>query len=334
MNSRERTLAALNHQEPDRVPLDIGGTAVSGIHIVAYKALRRYLDLDNKTIGVQNLSGQIARLDEDFLERLRIDTRFINPRNTTNETVELREEGEYWAYDDEWNIGRRQPKKNGLYFDIYKHPFDTEDVFERLKTYSWPDATDVRRLLILREQALTARKKGKLSVLGGLCAGITEMYSWLRGYHRFYTDLAAEPKTTQMFLEKLVELKIAFWERALALLGPYVDVVNEADDLAGQNGLLISPDTYRRLIKPWHGELFNAIKRVAPHVKIFLHSCGAIRPLIPDFIELGVDILNPVQISARGMEPLALKRDFGRDIVFWGGGVDTQNILGDGTPSK
>lgn len=334
MNSRERTLAALNHQEPDRVPLDIGGTAVSGVHAIAYEALRRYLDLENKTISVRNLSGQTVHLDEDFLERLAVDTRFISPRNIANETIRLQDDGEYWAYDDEWGIGRRQPKKNGLYFDIYRHPFDVENISESLKTYAWPEATHPGRFLTLKEQALAAREKGKLTVLGGLCAGIAEMYSWLRGYYRFYTDLGADQKTTQLFLEKLAELKAAYWERALALIGPYVDVVSEADDLAGQNGLLISLDMYRRLIKPWHRELFQAIRRAAPHVKIFLHSCGAIRPLIPDFIELGVDILNPVQISARGMDPVELKRDFGRDIVFWGGGVDTQNVLGKATPQE
>jgi uroporphyrinogen decarboxylase len=332
MNSRERVLMALDHAEPDRVPLDIGGTAVSAIHRVAYAALRRHLDLPEQTIRISNLVGQTAHLDEDFLERLQVDTRFVAPRNPATERITLRDEGAYWTYEDEWGIGRRQPKDGGLYFDIVRHPFDVDDVIQRWQSYAWPDATDPKRFTTLKEQTLAAREKGKLVVLGGLCAGIAEMYSWLRGYTRFYTDLAAEPKTAHMFLEKLVELKVAYWERALALVGPYVDVVTEADDLAGQQGLLISPETYRRVIKPWHRELFQAIKRTAPHVKLFLHSCGAVRPLIPDFIEVGVDILNPVQISARGMDPVELKREFGKELVFWGGGVDTQNVLGNGMP--
>jgi uroporphyrinogen decarboxylase len=175
---------------------------------------------------------------------------------------------------------------------------------------------------------------GKLVVLNGPCAGILEVYSWLRGYLRFYIDLAESPRTVEMFLDKLLEFKSAFWKRALAEFGDSVDVVNEADDMAGQNGLLLSPDTYRRLIKPRHARLFACIKKAAPHVKIFFHSCGAIRPLIPDLIEAGVDILNPVQLSAKGMNPFDLKREFGKDLVFWGGGVDTQGIFTTGSPQK
>jgi uroporphyrinogen decarboxylase len=171
-------------------------------------------------------------------------------------------------------------------------------------------------------------------VLNGPCAGILEVYSWLRGYLRFYLDLAESPRTVERFLERLLEFKSAFWARALAEFGDSVDVVNEADDLAGQNGLLLSPDTYRRLIKPRHARLFAAIKKAAPRVKIFFHSCGAVRPLIPDLIEAGVDILNPIQLSAKGMNPLELKKEFGRDLVFWGGGVDTQGIFTTGTPRE
>jgi uroporphyrinogen decarboxylase len=130
-----------------------------------------------------------------------------------------------------------------------------------------------------------------------------------------------------------VEWKSAYWERALRDVGDLVDVVVEADDLGGQQSLLLSPKTYRRLIKPRHQRLFGFIKKQAP-VKVFYHSCGAIRPLIGDLIEAGIDILNPVQVSAAGMDPRELKREFGRDLVFWGGGVDTQQVLGTGNPQQ
>jgi uroporphyrinogen decarboxylase len=175
---------------------------------------------------------------------------------------------------------------------------------------------------------------GKLVVLNGPCAGILEVYSWLRGYLRFYIDLAESTRRVEVFLDRLLEFKSTFWTRALAEFGDSVDVINEADDMAGQNGLLLSPETYRRLIKPRHARLFAAIKKAAPHVKVFFHSCGAIRPLIPDLIEAGVDILNPVQISAKGMAPFELKREFGKDLVFWGGGVDTQGIFATGKPQE
>ncbi|MBI2844309.1 MAG: hypothetical protein HYX78_12985 [Armatimonadetes bacterium] len=269
-------------------------------------------------------------MDEDFLERLRVDTTFV-PRRSVGRGPDIQDDGNYLNYTDDWGIGWRMPKEGGFYYDFYFNPLDVDDLKQRLATYSWPDPTDSRRFEGLREKAQAAREKGKLVVLQGFCAGICEVYSWLRGYESFYSDLAAEPDLAEMVLDRLTELKIAYWRRALAEVGELVDVVNEADDISGQNGPLMSPATYRRLVKPRHAQIYSAIKKAAPRVKIFMHSCGAVREFVPDFIEIGVDILNPVQISAAGMDPFELKRDFGKDIVFWGGGVDTQHVLGSGT---
>jgi uroporphyrinogen decarboxylase len=344
MNSRDRCLQSLYHREPDRVPFDLAGSAQTGIHLTAYTNLRRYLGLAETEPTVCNWVGQIAEPDGDLLDRLRVDTRLVpqgSPltwRTLLQENapggLHLRDEGHSWAFTDEWGIGWRMPKEGGFYFDMVRHPLDGENVEERGKNYCWPDPLSPRRFESLPERVRAARGEGKLVVLNGPCAGILEIYSWLRGYLRFYLDLAESPRTAEMFLDKLLEFKSAFWTRVLAEFGHSVDVVNEADDMAGQNGLLLSPDTYRRLIKPRHARLFAAIKKAAPRVKIFFHSCGAIRPLIPDLIEAGVDILNPVQLSAKGMNPFELKRDFGKDLVFWGGGVDTQGIFTSGTPQE
>jgi uroporphyrinogen decarboxylase len=258
---------------------------------------------------------------------LDVDTRFVNRYLSTGQPILFREDGDYTVFTDEWGCERRKPKAGGLYYDIYRHPFDTDDLKERLGTYTWPDPTNPGRFEGLEEQARAARSRGKMVVLGAHCAGIFEVSWFLRGMDRFLTDLAVDPHLAEFFLDRVLELKAAYWERALTELGEFVDVANEADDIAGQQGLLISPRMYRRFIKPRHRELFARIKRVAPHVKLFFHSCGAIRPLIPDLIEIGVDILNPVQISSKGMDPFELKREFGKDICFWGGGVDTQNVL-------
>jgi uroporphyrinogen decarboxylase len=155
----------------------------------------------------------------------------------------------------------------------------------------------------------------------------------MRGYEGFYTDLAVNQEVVTTMLDRLVEFKCAYWERALGMVGDLIDVVIEADDLAGQHAPLLSPTTYRKLIKPRHKRLFDFIKSQA-EVKIFFHSCGAVRAFLPDFIDAGIDILNPVQISAAGMDLHGLKRDFGRDLVFWGGGVDTQQVLASGTPQQ
>jgi len=225
-------------------------------------------------------------------------------------------------------------KSGGYYYDICSHPLGGEDWEKKLDAYRWPDPLRPSRFEGLREEAQRARDSGRLTILMGLCPGIVEMYSWLRGFERFYLDLALEPRVVEFFLHKLFDLKIAYWKHALAMVGPYIDVINEADDMAAQDSMAFSPETYRALIKPHHQRLFSEIKKACPGVKILFHSCGAVRPIIPDLIETGVEILNPIQISARGMEPSGLKRDFGRDLCFWGGGVDTQNVLVNGTEEQ
>ena len=334
MNSRERILEAINHHEPDRVPFDVGGTAQTGIHVIAYGALRRYLGMPEADVQAERLNTQTAALHEDFLDRLQTDARFIPRLLTAGEAVQFRDEGAYREYTDEWQIGWRMPNEDGLYFDMYSHPFDVAAVAAALNRHTWPEPTAPWRFEGMRERARRARAKGKLVVVNGLGSGVMETYAWLRGFSRFYMDLVAEPKTAALFLDKVVELKAAYWEKALAEAGEYIDVINETDDLAGQDGPLMSPDTYRRLIKPRHRELYSEIKKAAPHVKLFLHSCGAVREFIPDFIELGVDIFNPIQVAAKGMGLAALKREFGNDITFWGGGIDTQNVLAQADPCE
>ena len=175
--------------------------------------------------------------------------------------------------------------------------------------------------------------EGRAVYVGSVCAGLTEMLFRLRGFEDGYMDLAADPSLARALMERVLEVKLAWWGAVLPELGDAVDIVGEADDLGGQATPLFSPRTYRELVKPLHAELFAFI-RARTTAKVLLHSCGAIRELLPDLVEIGVDVLNPVQVSAAGMETAALKRDFGRDLVFWGGGVDTQGVLGSGTPDE
>jgi uroporphyrinogen decarboxylase len=216
---------------------------------------------------------------------------------------------------------------------MFHHPLAEADTLADFQAFRFPDPLDDERFATLRSQAEAIAGKGKAAVLAGPCAGILEVYSWLRGYEPFYLDLAVNQQAVAYMLDRLVEFKCAFWERALAELGDLVDVVIEADDLAGQQSLLMSPRTYRSLVKPRHKQLFSFIKAQAP-VRLFFHSCGAVAPLIGDLIDAGIDILNPVQLSATGMDPRGLKEQFGRDLTFWGGGVDTQQVLGTGTPEQ
>jgi uroporphyrinogen decarboxylase len=302
MNSRQRVLLALNHQEADRVPFDLGGTGATGIHLVAYENLRRYLDLRQVEARCEDIIQQLAVVDEDVAERLQTDCRNVAPRSSAIYNLVLRDEGRYTAYTDEWGIDWRMP-------------------------------SDPHRFEGLKERAKAVHEEGKIVCLGGLSAGVTEMHSWLRGFENYYTDFYLNPDLAGYLMDKIVELKEQYWACALAEAGEYADVVMEADDMAGQERLLLSPKLYRKFIKPRHTRLFSFIKEQAP-VKIFFHTCGAIRPLVGELIESGIDILNPVQKSAGGMDLSALKREFGPDVVFWGGGVDTQHVFNSGTPEQ
>jgi uroporphyrinogen decarboxylase len=331
MRSRERARLALNFQEPDRVPFDLGGTGLTTMHVDAYCSLRGHLGMSQVGTRVMAMAEQLAVIDEDLAERLQTDFRLVMPGLPAGFQYAFQNEGAYEVYADEWGIGWRKPKDGGFYYDMYRHPLADADSLDAFASYPFPDPVDEQRLAGLREQAEAAVALGKAVVLAGPCPGIVEVYAWLRGYEEFYVDLALNQSWAAYMIDRMVDYKCAYWERALGAIGDLVDVVIEADDLAGQHALLLSPDTYRKLVKPRHRRLFTFIKEQAA-VKIFLHSCGAVRPLIGDFIDAGIDILNPVQLSAAGMDLYELKAEFGRDLVFWGGGVDTQGVLGTGTP--
>jgi uroporphyrinogen decarboxylase len=249
----------------------------------------------------------------------------------------LTDAGDAWAYHDEWGLEHHFPKEHGHWFSLVASPLEAvapESVAVAGLDYRWPAAADLRRIGGLRAQAEEFRRQGKAVVLKGLCAGIFEMLQRLRGMQNSLMDTALYPDFTDALIGRLADLKIAFWEMALAELGDVVDIVLEADDYGTQESQLIAPAVFRRLFKPHHRRVLETIKRCAPGVRVLFHSCGNVRDIIPDLIEIGVDILNPVHVRAAGMEPAGLKRDFGRDVCFWGGGVDTQGVLSRGTPQE
>ncbi len=333
MSSIERVLTALDHREPDRVPFDLGGTTVTGMHTTAYGNLRRALGLPPIAVRIDDLTEQLAVIDGDVAERLKPDCLRLAPAAPSFYERTFSDEGDYVAFADEWGIVWRMPKEGGFFYDMWRHPLAGATSTADLKAYRWPDPTDAQRFAGLGERARALRAQGRAVVLAPHCVGPAEMHAFLRGWERYYMDLALEPGLVAYVLDRVVELKIAYWERALAEAGEYVDVVLEADDVAGQSRLLISPETFREVLKPRYARLFGCIK-AHTRARLLLHSCGAVRPVIGDFIDCGVDILNPVQKSAAGMDLAELKREFGRDLSFWGGGVDTQRVFASGTPDE
>ena len=332
MNSRERVQTALNHQEPDRIPFDLGGSPMSGMHTTAYKNLRQYLGLPEVEIRVIDSIQQLAAIDDDVKEILQPDVFNIAPRAAANYKLVYRDEGDYTAYTDEWGIGWRMPKKEGLYYDMYQWPLKEAQTIEDVADYQWPDVADPGRYKDLRSSALAVIDQGKAVLVGSLCAGISEMHAWTRGFENYFTDFYLNPQLAEYIMDKVIELKMVFWENVLNEVGDLVDVVIEADDLAGQDRLFFSPEQYREFIKPRHTKLFSFIKD-RTSAKIFYHCDGAIRPLLWDLIESGIDILNPVQ-KTDDMDYLEIKREYGSNLAYWGAGVDTQRIFDRGTPQQ
>lgn len=334
MSSRERLLTALNHHEPDRIPYDLGSTQVTGIHVVAYRRLREYLGLPMIEPTIVDEVQGLARPDDDVIEQLGVDVRGLFPLNSHNWNVTGVDVGDNWEYVDEWGITQHKPRPDGLYYSVVKSPLAGSITPNEVRNYAWPNTGDPHRIAGLREQALAHRAQGKAVMIKGVLAGVFEMSQRVRGIQELLIDMASNPVLAGALFDKMVELKLAFWETALPQLADVIDVVSEADDYGTQVSQLISPRMFRQQIKPQLKVLFARIKELAPNAKLFFHSCGNVRPLLPDFIELGIDILNPIHITATGMEPIALKRDFGKDLVFWGGGVETQGVLPFGTPQE
>ncbi|HDQ72816.1 MAG TPA: hypothetical protein ENN19_12080 [Chloroflexi bacterium] len=334
-NSRERLLETLAHQEPDRIPFDLGGTQVTGIHTIAYHDLRQALGLPPVEVQLCDHIQQLALPDDDLVERLGVDVRGLFPLNSHNWNVQEEDRGDHWIYRDEWGITHRRSKPDGLYYSIVQAPLDDPALSVRdVENYPWPNMADPQRIAGLRELAEGYRRDGLGVVIKSPCAGIFEMAQRIVGMENCLLMMAGDKRLAGALFEKLLELKLAFWDMALPRLADVVDVVAEFDDYGTQTSQLISPRMFREQIKPHLKALFGCIERLAPDARRFFHSCGNVRPLIPDFIEIGVEILNPVHVRAAGMEPTALKRDFGDALVFWGGGVDTQGVLPTGTPQE
>lgn len=334
MDGRTRVLTALDHREPDRVPFDLGATEVTGIHVGAYRELVPRLGLPPREPRILDRIQHIVTVDDDVRDALAVDTGGAFPGTPTRSRAHEEVVGDYAWYYDEFGLGWRCPLDGGLYHDLAVSPLAGDIAPADIAAHPWPDPLDEGRIADMRDACLRIRDVEHRAVcMWGYGGGILETASWMRGLERFYEDLAADPDLACALMDRVLDWKLAYYEHALARLGDVVDVFFEGDDLGTQQSLLVSPAMYRRHIKPRQAELFRAI-HAKSGAKVALHSCGAVKPLIGDFIEIGVDVLNPVQVSAAGMDPAELKREFGRELSFWGGGVDTQRVLWAGTPDE
>lgn len=333
MNGRDRALIALDHREPDRIPFDLGSVQVTGIHVTAYRNLRQALGLPETDTELCDTIQQLAMAEDDFVQRLGIDFRGLYPLNSHNWGIEEVDEGEYWSYRDEWGITHQLFKEHGFYYSIMNVPLPKSyPSREDIENFPWPDMGASWRINGLRELAQRYREQGYAVVLKDAFAGIFEFGQRIVGMANLLMMMSLEEEHAGYLFDKLLQLKLDYWQTTLMELGDLVDVVTYADDYGTQKSQLISPAMFRKQLKPRVRQVFEIQTKLAPHAKRFFHSDGNVRPLIPDFIEMGVQILNPIQTTAANMDPVAIKREYGQDLAFWGGGVDTQGTLPLGTP--
>ncbi len=352
MTSRERILKAINHEEPDRIPRDLGGTESSGMTAYSQFDLQRHLRI-TQDLKVFEPYQYVAYIENDLRTKFKIDTANLTPEprtwvRRTNPLgfdvllpAEWREEpgdsGETVVRRADGTPLARRPM-GGYYFDPVNPPLqdildsgELEQHKETISTFDSPSFADEPiETLQKRAQAMHARGE---CVIFNLCCHILAAGQLLRGYENFMVDLL----TDETMVRRLFDILLEGYEQRIDKIAPFlrdsVDVVLLNDDLGTQSGPMLSPTTYRDIIKPYQKQLFGHVKK-SFEAPILFHSCGAVREFIPDLIEVGVDALNPVQISASEMDPEALKRDFGKDITFWGGGIDTQTVLNKKTPTK
>ncbi len=344
MTSYERVLTALRHKEPDRIPFDLGACVLTGMNVSAYRALRKFLGLPEAAIDIQDMTQQLARIDDDVVNLLKVDVRGVDPNPIAvapmRSEPRLSPDGKYTLMTDELGIGWRMPVDGGHYFDMVSHPLEDAETVEDLSAYHMPAGDAPSRFTGMKARAdFYVNQEKRAYILGRHNAGIWELALWTSGFEKFFCDMIAEKEFSHALMRKITDYKLAYWEKAMDEVGENVLIVSEADDLATQNSQLVSPQLYREMVSPYHKELFGFIrdrarKNGAPEIYIFYHTCGSMLPFADMLREEGVDILNPVQVSAKDMDSARLKRELGSRFTFWGGGVDTQHVLPKGTPRE
>ena len=365
LTSRERVLAAINHKEPDRVAVDFGGHRSSGIMAIAYVRLKKYLGISSGDIYVYDIPQQLAIIEPEVLDRFQVDVIELGrgfglekeywkewelpdgtPCKIPVHINLVKENGDWYACSDDGTRIATQPK-GSLYFDQLYFPLlgvkdlksiDFDAAFEKsmwnkLSNPPAPLGYDSEGLQKLKEGAKKLRETTDRAIVGLFGGNLHEIPQFLFRADNWFMMLASEPEKTHHFLDQLVEYHLNNLEKYLSAVGEYIDVIQFGDDLGMQTGPQISKKMYDTFLKPRHSILWNQAKKLAK-VKVMLHCCGGVYPLMPSFIEAGLDIINPVQTTCKDMEAERLKREFGKDMVFWGGGCNTRDVLGVGTPQQ
>jgi uroporphyrinogen decarboxylase len=366
MKPRERVLAAVEHRPVDRVPIDFGGHRSSGAMAIAYARLKKHLGIASGGVYVYDVIQQLAVVERPVLDELEVDTvemgrgfcldpadwkEWTLPDGTPCQVpayVHLERRGDDWYLFSARGTPVGVQKKGCLYFDQIHFPLasrpieedDFADLQAALDEVMWsiphPGAhlpLDAGGLAEMSRRAAALRASTDRAIVALFGGNLFETGQMLYGMERYLAQLALHPEDCIRLSEALTRLYLANLEKWLGAIGPHVDVVLFGDDLGGQGGPLLSPATYRRVFAPFHRAMWRRAKELAP-VKVQLHCCGGVEPLLGDFADNGLDAVNPVQTSAKGMDPATLKSRHGDRLCFWGGGCDTHRVLPYATPEE
>ena len=366
MTSRERIIAAIEHREPDRVPLDLGATPSSGISVIAYNNLKKKLGMEGGRTLVYDVVQQLAQPEKEILDRFHIDVVDVGRTFSTGENdwhkievsdgssafypawfhPEQKEDGTWYAYDSDKTLIAKMPP-GATFFDQTCFPWEdgypsdykglpeamNKVLWANLAHTPWDSAGREDFWDTLRANAVKLREESDRALMIVCGCNLFEWGTFLRKIDNFLMDLVLDPVNVEKLLDALMEVHLVTLKKVCDAVGDVVDIIRFGDDLGMDSGPFMAPDTYRSLFKPRHKILCDYVHKNSS-MKTFLHSCGSIYRLLPDLIDAGYDVINPVQTNSAEMDPATLKKEFGADITFWGGGADTRAVLNRMSPSE
>lgn len=363
MNSRDRVIRALNHQEPDRVPIDVGGTGLTGINLMAYGNLKRHLGMTGGKPKVYHTWLQLPEFEPEILDRLHGDTVTL-PRYrmslgiknaewkpwTHADGTEIQVPVDYnptqnsegdWEWHEHGKMIAKAPGEGKHGFALYQHPLneisserEIDEFFERYDgNFVGRIKCDEEELAFTKKMVRELHENTDKAIIADFFGTVLENAQGIVGWDEIYVRMISEPDLAKYFFDRLTEQLLDTLKKYLPVIRDYAQVIQFADDVGQQQGLMLSSEMYREFLMPCHQALFQYVRENSD-IKVFYHSDGAIRELIPMLIEAGVQILNPVQTDAVDMDPAQLKLDFGKELIFWGAGVDTHSVLPRGNPAQ
>jgi len=350
MNHRERVVAAIRRQPVDRLPIDMGGMRSTGIMAMAYNRLKKHLGIEDGGLYVFDNTQQLAYVEATLRQMFGLDVVILDsgmlhgwrpytlPDGTASQIsanfrTEPDGEGGEFSLNSKGERNNHRPAAS-FYFDTYGPPplahIETISELDQWERWVYTDED----LLRLQNEAKRLYYETDYAILGSFGGAFLEGGQGLRGWGQFMMDIAGDRAFTEALLDKMLANYLQNVELYLDAVGDYIQIIQMGGDMGTQNGPQIRPKVYYDVFQPREKALWGRIHQLKPEVAVFLHCCGGIYELLPGIIDAGCDILNPVQISARGMDPARLKREFGDQICFWGGGCDTQSILPFATPEE